>query len=70
MATLNITVTKPKNRNSNKIMVEIDADKFERLAASLGLFNPEFLKSVEKSEEDYRSGRVRKIKSLKDLRTR
>ena len=46
----------------------IDAEKFERLAASFGLFNPDFLKSVNRAENDYHSGRTKKISSLRSLR--
>jgi len=46
----------------------MDADKFERLAADLGLFSPEFLKSLNRAEKDYKAGRIKKIKSLKELR--
>lgn len=48
--------------------MEFDAGKFERLAAVLGMFNPDFLKSVARAEKDYKAGRVIKFKSLKDLR--
>lgn len=46
----------------------MDADKFERLAANLGFLNTEFLKSLEEAEKDYKAGRIKKIKSLKELR--
>ena len=46
----------------------MDAEKLERLAAACGLFSPDFLKSLEQAERDYKAGRVRKIKSLKELR--
>lgn len=67
MASLTITI-KPKVNHSRKILVEMDADKFERLAANLGLFNPEFLESLDQAEKDYKRGRISKIKSLKELR--
>ena len=50
--------------NGKKIIVEIDADRFEKLAASLGFFNPEFLSSLDRAERDFKAGRVRKILSL------
>jgi len=46
----------------------MDVEKFERLAADLGFFSPEFLKSLDRAEKDYRAGRFKKIKSLKELR--
>ncbi|MFQ6049879.1 MAG: hypothetical protein ACE5J0_02460 [Candidatus Paceibacterales bacterium] len=61
---LKITI-KPKTK---KFLVEIDAERLERLAAGLGLFSPDFLKSLDRAEKDYKAGRTRKIKSLKDLR--
>jgi len=64
MASLSVTI-KPRAR---KIRVEIDAEKFEKLAASFGLFNPEFLASLERSERDYKAGRVKKMSSLRALR--
>ena len=67
MDSLTITI-KPKINHSRKILVEMDANKFERLAANLGFFSPEFLKSLNQSEKDYEAGRVKKIKSLKELR--
>ena len=67
MVSLNITI-KQKNRRSRKTVVEFDADQFEKLAAVFGLFNPKFLKDLEESEKDYKAGRVKRLKSLKDLR--
>lgn len=64
MASLAITI---KGVNHRKILVEMDAEKFERLAASLGLFNSEFLKSLNRAEKDYKTGKTIKIKSLKEL---
>ena len=67
MASLTITI-KPRLNHSRKILVEMDADKFERLAANFGLFNPNFLESLDRAENDYRYGRITKIKSLRELR--
>lgn len=66
MVSLNITITQDKK--SHKKMVEFDVGQFERLAAALGMFNPDFLKSLAKSEKDYKEGRFIEFKSLKDLR--
>jgi len=65
MVSLNITIKQGKNRS--KKMVEFDVRQFERLAAALGMFSPDFLRSLARSEKDYKEGRFRKIKSLKDL---
>ncbi len=54
-------------KKPKKISVEFDVSQFERVAATFGFFNPEFLKSLTRSEEDYRKGRVYKFESLKDL---
>jgi hypothetical protein len=50
--------------------VEIDAGQFERLAAQFGFFGDDFLKSIDQAEKDIRAGRVRKIKSLRELRSK
>jgi hypothetical protein len=67
MASLTVTI-KPRVNHSQKILVEMDAEKFEKLVANLGLFSPEFLKSLDRAERDYKAGRIRRIKSLKELR--
>ena len=69
MATLDVTIQPPAKRR-RKIRVEIDTEKFERLAASLGLFGPAFLKSLERAEQDYRKKKLRRISSLRELRIR
>jgi len=61
-----LTVTFAPNRK--KARVEVDADKFERLAGVLGLFSPEFLTSVARSEEEIKTGKTRVLRSLKSLR--
>jgi len=65
MVSLNITITQGKKLN--KRTVEFDVEQFERLAAALNMFNPDFLKSLARSEKDYKEGRFKKLKSLKDL---
>lgn len=66
MVPLDITITQGKN--IHKKMVEFDVDQLERLAAVLGMFNPDFLKSIARAEKDIKAGRVREVKSLKELR--
>lgn len=66
MVSLNITIKQGKNRS--KKMVEFDVGEFEKLAALFGMFNPDFLKSLARAEKDYKAGRVKEFKSLKDLR--
>ena len=69
MHTTSLSVTiKPRTRQPKKVLVEFDADQFERLAANLGFYSPEFLRSLARAEKDYRAGRMRKITSLRELR--
>ena len=51
-----------------KMVIEMDANKFEKLAASFGFFSDDFSKSITKSEKEYKSGKFRKIKSLSSLK--
>lgn len=60
-------IIQPKIKQG-KISVEMDLTKFERVVNYLNLFGSDFLRSVEKSEDDFRKGKFRKIKSLKSLR--
>ena len=66
MSSLELTI---KKRN-HRILVEMDADRFQKLAADFGFFSKDFLKSLEQAEKDVRAGRIRKIDSLKELRQR
>lgn len=59
-----------EKKTKNKISVSMDRHGLERLADSLGLFNPAFLKSLDRAEADIKAGRVEKLRSLRDLRTR
>jgi len=54
--------------NHRKFLIEMDVEKFEKLAALLGFFNSEFLKSIDQAEKNWKEGKVKKIKSLKELR--
>lgn len=67
MASLNMTIN-PRQNNGKKITIELDADRFEKLAADFGFFSDEFLKSIDRAEKDYETNRFKKIKSLKQLR--
>jgi len=69
MASLPITITR-KTRQSSRYTVEFDAKSLERLAATCGWFHPDFLDSIERAEQDIRAGRIKKLKSFKDLRAR
>ena len=65
----NIAIKISSNSKSKKLLVEIDANKLERLASSLGLYNPSFIKSIEVAEQDFRAGRSRLLTSLRKLRS-
>lgn len=69
MSSLTLTIKKDNGRKQ-KILVEIDAGQFERLAAQFGFFGDDFLKSIDQAEKDIRAGRIRKIKSLRELRSK
>jgi hypothetical protein len=64
MASLEITI---KKRNG-RVLIDVDADRFEKLAADFGFFSDSFLKSLERAEKDVKAGRIRKVQSLKELR--
>ena len=64
---MSISLTVKKSSKSRKVTVEMDADRLERLAASFGFLNPDFIKSLDRAEGDYRASRYHKIRSLRDL---
>jgi DUF1365 family protein len=64
MKTLNMQINKSRG---NIFSVKMDKDRFEALAASLGFFSKDFLKSLKNAEGDHKAGRTRKIKSLKEI---
>ncbi len=66
MNTLAIKV-KTNSKQSGKFLIELDAEKFERLAANFGFFNPDFLESLSRAEKNYSNGKIKKIGSLKEL---
>ena len=67
MSSLAITI-KSIPKHPKKILIEMDATKFEKLASNFGFFNPDFVKSLDNAEKDYKAGRTKKIKSLRELR--
>jgi hypothetical protein len=64
------TITVERKPKSRRILVEIDADKLERLASSLGLFSSSFVDSVSRSEEEIALGKTKRLRSLRELRRR
>ncbi len=67
MVSLNISMKTPAKQTIKNFIIKLDAHKFERLAAHFGFFNSKFIDSISAAEKDYRAGRVKKIKSLKNL---
>ncbi len=65
---MSITFAVKQKLKNKKITVEMDAGRLERLVASFGFLNPDFLSSLGRAEKDYGAGRYRKIKSLRDLK--
>mgnify|MGYP001567158062 FL=1 len=65
---MSIDLTIKQNLKGKKVTVQMDADKLERLVASFGFLNPDFVKSLNRAEKDFEAGKYRKIKSLKDLK--
>ncbi len=64
------TITVERRPKSKRVMIEIDADKLERLAASLGLLSPSFLNSISRSEEEIALGKSKRLRGLRELRRR
>jgi hypothetical protein len=64
------TITVERKPRSKRIIVEIDADKLERLAASLGLLSSSFLDSVSRSEKEIALGKIKRLRNLRELRRR
>ena len=65
-----IAITVKPTSAGRKVIIELDADKLERVAASLGMYNPSFVESIERAEKDFNAGRTRKVNSLKELQKR
>jgi hypothetical protein len=64
------TITVERKPKSKRIIVEIDADKLERLAASLGLLSSSFLDSISRSEKEIALRKAKRLRSLRELRRR
>lgn len=67
MASPLLTINIPQQK-SRKVRVEINPERFERLAANLGLFQKEFLESVARAENEIAAGKTRRLSDLRDLR--
>ena len=68
MNTLPITIIKNTTNKKSTFTMEFDSNRFERLAAALGMVSKECLASIAQSEKEIKLGKTRKIKSLRDLR--
>lgn len=68
MSSLTLTI-KPSQKRK-RVSIELDADRFERLAANLGLFRKEFLESLARAEREVSQRRTHRLRSLRDLRRR
>ena len=60
MNTLTLTVKTVPRRGEQKVLVELDAERFERLAAGLGLFRPEFIASIGRAEQEIMDGKMKR----------
>ncbi|MEK7084318.1 MAG: hypothetical protein AAB932_03735 [Patescibacteria group bacterium] len=67
MSTLELTIHMP-TKQKRKARIEFDADQFERMAAAFGFISPEARASIERAERQYRAGKAKVLRSLKDLR--
>ena len=61
------TITILQKPNLKKIRVDIDLDKWERLADIFGFYKPEFLQVLEQSIKESKTGKITQIESLKEL---
>lgn len=67
MNALTLTI-RPITKRKEKIRVELNAERFERLAAGLGFFNTQFITSIDRAEKEIAEGKIKRLRSLKDFR--
>ena len=67
MNTLTLTVKTVPRRGEQKVLVELDAERFERLAAGLGFFRSEFVVSIDRAEREITEGKIKRLRGLKYL---
>jgi hypothetical protein len=70
MASLSLTVRPSKTAPKKRFVLELDLDRLEKLMEACGWYSEEFLKSLDRAEEDLRMGRVYPFTSFKDLRAK
>jgi hypothetical protein len=63
-AKLKATITK---KTPESLHLEISKENFEIFCDVAGLYNKEFIKTLDLSEEDHKKGRITKRKSLSEL---
>ena len=65
---MNLMTITTQNPTKKKYFVSIDLSALERIASSLGLFQPKFLKDMSQSVREMKSGKFVRAKNLKDFR--
>ncbi|MBI3631769.1 MAG: hypothetical protein HY219_02795 [Candidatus Staskawiczbacteria bacterium] len=68
MNTATLTIAIQPNPAKSKVTIEMDALSFERVAANFKLFNKEFIESLERAEKQITTKKLKKLRSLSDLR--
>lgn len=63
-----VTLTIGKKNASHKVKIEVNSEQFERLASSLGFFGTDFLNSLQRAEHEIAHGKLKHLRSLRDLR--
>jgi len=61
------TITILRQPESRTVRIEIDLDRWERLADALGFYQPSFLKTLRQSLKESKRGRIRRVESLGEL---
>jgi hypothetical protein len=56
-----------KKTAPDRVSFEITRDNFEAFCNAVGLFKPDFLKLLKKSDADHKAGSITKRKSLYEL---
>jgi hypothetical protein len=67
-ATMPVTIKKKGAKKKAVFQIEFNADRFERVAAALGMFSEEFLESLDRAEQEVKAGKTKRLRSLRDLR--
>jgi len=68
MPTTTLDFNIKQKTNGRRIIVEMDAERFERMASDFGFFRPEFLESLDRAEQEISQKKIKRLRSLKDLR--